>query len=52
MLDRKIKWSGVRESNTFSQLGRLEHNQCANPAQVNEALCDALRLASSYKAGS
>ena len=29
-----IKWSRVGESNSFDQLGRLGHNQYANPALV------------------
>src|SRR5574337_393418 len=35
-LQRHI-WSGVRDSNSFGQLGRLEHNPYANPAVVHRA---------------
>jgi hypothetical protein len=35
MLIRKIKWSGIRESNPFPQLGRLVPGRSANPAQDN-----------------
>jgi hypothetical protein len=27
-------WSGVRDSNSFRQLGRLQHNLYANPALI------------------
>lgn len=33
MLIRKIKWSGIRESNPFPELGRLVPGRSANPAQ-------------------
>ena len=32
-LQRQV-WSGVRDSNSFGQLGRLEHNPYANPAKA------------------
>ena len=31
---RRQVWGGVRDSNSFGQLGRLEHNPYANPAKV------------------
>lgn len=34
-------WSGIRESNSFSQFGRLEHNQYAKSALV--AVMDSTR---------
>ena len=29
-----INWSGIEDSNSFGQLGRLKHNPYANPAFV------------------
>lgn len=36
MLDRKNKWSRAGESNSVSQLGRLEPSQWASPAQSSQ----------------
>src|SRR5580693_8075377 len=33
LIRKKIKWSGIRESNPFPQLGRLVPGRSANPAQ-------------------
>ena len=40
-----IKWSRVGESNSFDQLGRLGHNQYANPALVGMGGLEPPRLA-------
>ena len=45
-----IKWSRVGESNSFDQLGRLGHNQYANPALVRkEGLEPSIHKAQDFK---